>query len=128
MCNKNILFFFFIAALVLNYSNILFADVQIVKKAEFGSEAQKEYLFLQLRNVKLDKQGNVFVLDVGSCSIKKFNNSFELQNEAGKKGQGPGEFDTPASMDIDDSGSVYIYDSGKRSILVFDNDLNFKKI
>lgn len=127
MSLKKILIFFFLKALVLNYSNVLFAEVKIVKKAEFGSEAQKEYLFFELRNVKLDKQGNVFVLDVGTCSIKKFNNSFELQKEAGKKGQGPGEFDTPASMDIDDSGSVYIYDSGKRSILVFDNDLNFKK-
>jgi hypothetical protein len=42
---KKILFFFFLEALVLNYSNLLSAEVQIVKKAEFGSETQKDYLF-----------------------------------------------------------------------------------
>lgn len=111
------------------YFNLAFAQEKsiFIKKTEFGSETDKNYLFFQLRNVKTDNKGNVFVLDSLSCLIKKFDSEFRLVKETGSKGQGPGEFDTPASMDIDSNGNVYIYDSGRRTISVFNNDLNFIK-
>lgn len=43
-------------------------------------------------DLEVDKQGNVYVLDASSCSVKKFDSQGKFISSFGRKGSGPGEF------------------------------------
>ncbi len=60
-------------------------------------------------NVETDRTGNLFVVDMLSCDIKKFDRKGKLIKVIGRKGQGPGEFQMP-----------YLIAAGRDSFLVFD--------
>jgi hypothetical protein len=69
----------------LEISNVLFAEVQIVKKkAEFGLETQKECL--HHRNVKLDKEGNFLSL---TSALTQQRNSIIPWNDKRKQERRP---------------------------------------
>jgi hypothetical protein len=62
---------------------------------------------------------NIFVLDSEDEAIRVFSKSGSLVYSFGRKGQGPGEFQMPADIDIL-GGKVYVADGGNRRIQVLD--------
>lgn len=71
-------------------------------------------------SLKVDKDDNIFVIDLGDFSIKKFNKDGKIVKKIGRKGRGPNEFVMPFNLDVN-----------KNNILVSDAELNrcsyFKK-
>lgn len=118
-----------VSGLVLLLFNLIAnaGEIELRKKFELGSEDKKDELFFEVRDLKVDRNGNIFILDSGNYCLKKFSSSYQFVAETGKKGQGPGDMMNPMSIDIDTKGNIYLYDLGNRKISIFDNELNYQK-
>ncbi|MCP2519687.1 NHL repeat-containing protein [Candidatus Aminicenantes bacterium AC-335-B20] len=114
-------------SLIIITNGILGKEVIIEKKFKIGSEEKKEELFFLITDIKADRDGNIFVLDFKGHTIKKFSKDGKFIKEAGGKGQGPGELDSPSHFAIDEKGNIWVAEIRNRRISIFDNSLNFIK-
>ena len=53
----------------------------------------------------------------------KYDKDGRFIKSIGTKGDGPGQFNTPHSIQTDANGNVYVADRGNRRIQVLSNDL-----
>jgi DNA-binding beta-propeller fold protein YncE len=86
--------------------------------------------FSQPSAVVVAPNSDVFVADghIGENSnarIVKFTKDGRFIKTWGKKGSGPGEFDTPHAIAMDSRGRVFVADRGNNRIQIFDQDGNF---
>jgi len=88
-----------------------------------GSEEDKNYMFYQARDIKVDSQGNIYVLDAGNHRVQKFDKNGNYLQTIGRKGQGPGEFADTYEMFIDNQNNLYV--SGMRVIHIFNDKGEF---
>jgi len=72
--------------------------------------------------IRVDKNGFVFVLDWGDTCIRVFDASGKFVRQIGRKGQGPGDFDIPCWFDLDAEGRVHVLDGRSLRITRFDRD------
>lgn len=73
-------------------------------------------------DLQLDSQGFIYVMDWGNTNIKVFDQSGNQVRTVGKKGQGPGEFDTPADFKIGQNDRIVLLDSRQHRISILDTD------
>lgn len=90
-----------------------------------GNEEDENYMFYKTWDVKVDKQGNIYILDRGNFRIQKYNNKGRYIQTIGRKGQGPGEFESPRNIFIDPENNIYVNQA--RKISIFDEKGNFIK-
>ena len=57
-----------------------------------GDVADENYIFYSIREVEVDEQGNIYVLDSRQCRIQIFDKDGKYLQTIGRKGEGPGEF------------------------------------
>ncbi|MEW6456971.1 MAG: hypothetical protein AB1410_09710 [Acidobacteriota bacterium] len=98
-------------------------DVIIHKILTIGTDdfGNPEYLFGFISDIAIDKENNVFILDHVNFKVSKYNsNGVFIKNYGYGKGQGPGEFGSPANLCVDNRGNVYVSDSSYRRISIFD--------
>jgi kynurenine formamidase/sugar lactone lactonase YvrE len=73
--------------------------------------------------------GDIFVADGHggntNARIVKFSKDGTFVKAWGKKGTGPGEFNTPHSLAMDSAGRLFVADRGNNRIQVFDQDGKF---
>jgi len=72
----------------------------------------------------IDSNGNIYIVDSGSSSIKKFDKNGTFIKSFGSKGHGPGEMIYPFMVVIQEN-IVFVADPGGRRIVKFDTDGNF---
>lgn len=82
-------------------------------------EGSKDYLFERIRNIDIDKNDNIYVLDYRAVQIKIFDKNGELVRTFGREGQGPGEMQNPFFMQVTHKEEVMVYDPGTRRLLFF---------
>ncbi len=75
------------------------------------AEGRKEYMFSQVRNIAVDDEENIYVLDRKEVHIKVFDKHGEYLRTFGKKGQGPGEFNIPSGILITPQNEIMVEDS-----------------
>ena len=92
-----------------------------------GEKNSDEPLFIRVRAIQVDDEGNIYVLDSSACTIKVFNKSGILIREFGKKGQGPGEFQNPIDLDFLADGNLVVCDGATKRILFFSIQGEFLK-
>ncbi|UCG52043.1 MAG: hypothetical protein JSW58_00365 [Candidatus Latescibacterota bacterium] len=90
-----------------------------------GDIDDEEYFFFSPRDVGLDSQENLFVLDYKGYCIKKFDPEGAHLKTFGRQGEGPGEMMGPVKMAIDPDDNVVIYDFRNNRFTIFDSDGNF---
>ena len=101
-------------------------DFSLKKELEIGLlEGDKDYIFGQITDVKIDSLGNIFVLDVKMNRVVKYDRDGIFILRFGKKGVGPGEFENPRTIALNSSGKVYVLDF--RKVIVFDEKGGFIK-
>lgn len=90
-----------------------------------GREDDDNFLFFRVRDVALDSENNIYILDSGNYRIQKFDTKGIYIQTIGKKGQGPGEFENPLSLYFDKEENLYVLDG--RQIKIFSALGEFKK-
>src|SRR5215467_11574885 len=85
--------------------------------------------FNQPSDVVTAPNGDIFVADGhggnSNARIVKFSKDGKFIKTWGKKGSGPGEFDTPHALAIDSQGRLFVGDRGNSRIQIFDQDGKF---
>lgn len=80
-------------------------------------------------DIVTNANGDIFVADGHggdtNARIVKFSRDGKFIKTWGKKGSGPGEFDTPHSIVLDSRGRLLVADRGNSRIQIFDQDGNF---
>ena len=81
-------------------------------------------------DVAIAQNGDIFVADghiadVPVNRIMKFSKDGKFIKAWGKRGKGPGEFDTPHSIAIDSRGRIFVADRSNSRIQIFDQDGRF---
>jgi hypothetical protein len=70
-------------------------------------------------DMAVDPAGNAFILDSGNKRIQVFGPDGKYVRTIGRRGQGPGEFESLSSISIDRQGNFHVLDSAQRRIQVF---------
>ena len=85
--------------------------------------------FNQPSDVFVAPSGDIFVADGhggnSNARIVKFSKDGKFMKAWGKKGSGPGEFETPHALAMDSSGRLFVADRGNSRIQIFDQDGRF---
>jgi sugar lactone lactonase YvrE len=81
-------------------------------------------------DVAIAPNGDIFVADghiadVPVNRVMKFSKDGKFIKAWGKRGSGPGEFDTPHSIAIDSRGRIFVADRSNSRIQIFDQDGRF---
>jgi hypothetical protein len=83
-----------------------------------GSEDREEWMFQDIGTLDVDREGNIYVLDVNAGNIKAFDPKGDYLKIIGKKGEGPGEFGFPINVVISPQKEILVYDMGRRSLVI----------
>ncbi|MDD8026241.1 MAG: 6-bladed beta-propeller [Acidobacteriota bacterium] len=73
-------------------------------------------------NLVEDRRENIYIADVGNVRIQKFDKNGKFLASLGRKGQGPGEFDSIDSLDIDAKGRLWVLDRNQRRLMILTPD------
>jgi hypothetical protein len=91
------------------------------------AEGRKDYMFSMIVSIDVDDKGNIYVLDIKETHIKVFNPNGRLIRIIGRKGQGPGEFQRPFTVQITAQNEVVIWDVIIQRLHFFSLDGEYKK-
>ncbi|CAN5207546.1 peptidyl-alpha-hydroxyglycine alpha-amidating lyase family protein [soil metagenome] len=90
---------------------------------EAGVAGSDEAHFNMPTDVAVLPDGSFYVSDgYGNARVLKFSAEGKLERQWGRKGSGPGEFDTPHAISVDTNGRVYVADRENGRVQVFTPD------
>jgi DNA-binding beta-propeller fold protein YncE len=91
-----------------------------------GKAATDNKTFNRPTDIAFGKNGDFYVSDgYGNSRVVKFSKDGKYLLDWGKRGTGPGEFNTPHSVAVDSKGTVYVSDRENNRIQVFDPNGKF---
>jgi len=100
--------------------------VQFIEDLSLGKYEGEDYLtFVRYLSIAVDSELNLYILDRGNYRILKFDREGNFLWQAGRKGQGPGEFQHPGDIMLTLPEEVALIDSS--SIHFFNKDGNYLK-
>ena len=76
-------------------------------------------------HLAVDRQGNVYVVDLKNVRIQKFDSNGNYLTQWGTEGLGEGQFTHPFDIAIDQENNIYISDVGSNTIQKFDQTGQF---
>jgi len=84
--------------------------------------------FRQPTDVTWGPDGTIYISDgYVNSRVAKISKDGDWIKSWGKRGKGPGDFNTPHSIAADVKGNIYVADRANRRIQVFDGDGNFQR-
>lgn len=110
------------AKVIMNPTEPHYGEIKLELEEDLtiGNEKDKNYLFYRIRDIQVDTDGNIYVLDSGNNRIQVFDNKGKYLRTIGKEGQGPGEFDAPANLQLGDETDLVFVTDRSRRIMIFD--------
>jgi len=84
-----------------------------------GPRAVGDYAFGNIRNFVIDEQGSIYVLDGKSYRVQAFDPQGKYLRTIGRKGQGPGDLDSPLSLALDRTSDELLVLQGIRRLSLF---------
>ncbi|MFB0565357.1 MAG: PEGA domain-containing protein [Candidatus Aminicenantaceae bacterium] len=92
---------------------------------KWGGPNQK--IFQQPQAIKVDKNNNIYVVDLSSFKMKKFNPEGKFQVDWGRGGKEFKSLKSPAGIAIDNQGNVYVTDKKNHCVMKFDKEGRYIK-
>ncbi len=77
-------------------------------------------LFGDIRSFDVDASGRVFVLDGLAQEVRVFDREGVFLRTVGGRGEGPGEFTLPLSVDLSPAGEIWVLGLGNGRVSMFD--------
>lgn len=82
-------------------------------------EVGDEYPFSEVRDLAVDEEQNIYVLDFKEPFIRVFDKFGKRLLTIGKRGQGPGEIQGPTSLCVTSRGELLVNDRGNRFLHIY---------
>ncbi len=101
------------------------APKEIIHKEDLcigDEEGIEDFMFSQIRSVQVDEEENIYVLDSKEVCIKVSDKNGRHIRTFGKRGQGPGELQSPTRMHLTAEKEILIYDPMNRRLSYFSLD------
>jgi len=90
-----------------------------------GDPAKEDYYFPKGGVLSVDDEGNIYVADFGNRRVHVFDKSGKFLWPLGRRGQGPGEYQSPGRVLFDPQGNPCVW--GPRELVCFGKDGSFMK-
>lgn len=109
-------------------SDVATATVQVLdattgcRLREFGSRGGADGQFMAPANLTIDAQGYVYVSDMVTAKVQKFDRKGGLVRTFGSMGRHPGQFIRPRGMAVDPEGRLYVVDGATQVVQLFDSE------
>ncbi len=88
--------------------------------AELEAESDPNLYLARVTGLAIDSRLRTYVLDPVWERIRILGDDLTLQQEVGRRGQGPGEFEWPATIQILEDDSLYVFDGSLARVTVFE--------
>jgi hypothetical protein len=98
---------------------------ELEEDLSIGNDSDENYMFYRPGGIAADSQGNIYIVDGGNNRIQKFRSDGQYLQTIGRKGQGPGEFESPYDIWLDSEENIYVSEGMK--IQIFNKDGEFTK-
>jgi hypothetical protein len=82
--------------------------------------------FKKLHSIALDKAGHVYLIDFLQSDILEFDNTGIFTRHIGRKGQGPGEYQSPQHLCFMKNGDLLLYEFGNGRFQILDSNGIYK--
>jgi len=92
--------------------------LELVRKIGDVDAEDETVAFNQPGDIAVDAKGNIYILDSANARVQKFGPDGKFLATFGRKGQGPGEFVMPDSLDFTADGRLVIFDPFQRRIQI----------
>ena len=91
-----------------------------------ANEEAESFFDVPRTGVAFGPSGQIHVLDAGNRRVRVFSSSGAPVRSFGREGEGPGEFQFPASLAVDSSGTITVLDFGRRALIRFDSSGTYR--
>lgn len=107
---------------VRNTNKSLFGEVsyRLEEELSIGKSEPENYLFYRIRDVAVDRDGNIYVADMSNYRVQVFDRNGEYLRTIGRSGEGPGEFERPTKIRIDNADDRIFVEDASRVLEIFD--------
>ena len=103
--------------------HVLVFDVESGKHLRnIGKRGTAEGEFNLPRDIDIDEQGWIYVVDGGNFRVQVFDNNGEFVRKVGKLGQIVGQFARPKGIAVDKDRNIYVSDASHGNYQIFDNE------
>jgi len=92
--------------------------LELVRKIGDVDAEDETVAFNQPGDIAVDAKGNIYILDSANARVQKFGPDGKFLATFGRKGQGPGEFVMPDSLDFAADGRLVVFDPFQRRIQI----------
>ncbi|NOX97084.1 MAG: hypothetical protein GXO98_03280 [Nitrospirae bacterium] len=83
-------------------------------------ENTKEAKLYSPVNIALDKEGNLYVSDMGAFRVQKYDREGKFIRSFGSLGDAPGQFARPKGIALDKEDRLYVVDAAAQLVQIFD--------
>lgn len=98
------------------------ATLSINEELSLGKGESEESMLLAPAAVDIDQNGNIYVIDRKAVQIKVYDPQGNFVRAIGRRGQGPGEFQTIWSFQVTPQQTIFVCDHSSRRIMFFSLD------
>jgi hypothetical protein len=96
---------------------------KLTEEMSCGEEGGPEAAILNKPiELKVDVQGSAYVMDWGDMNIKVYDDHGRFLRTISRQGQGPGEFQTPASFEFLPGGRIVLLDGGQHRVTILTSE------
>lgn len=104
------------------------ANVTIIKERQIGElDGPEEFLFGYISDVAVNRKGEIYVADRKLNEIRKFSKDGKYLLTIGRKGQGPGEFQSVTVVSVNIHDDLIVFDNMLGRISIFSDPGELKE-
>jgi len=89
------------------------SKIRLVQEIQIGKlDGQEEYLFVYISDVAVNGKGDIYVADRQLNEVREYDREGRYFLTIGRKGQGPGEFQSIRTLSVNKQNDLFVYDNG----------------